>query len=339
MIWPGGWGIREGELATTTIARELIDAQGNPIKDAQGNSQTETLEVTINAPGKSLWDGLNLLGILGVPLILFIMGTRFQKSQQEQADKEAREEVLQLYFDRISALLIEKNLMAIADQGDDALPRYKTLLEASLNVIRARTLAILRRFDNDPKRKSSIIRFLAEAEIIGKLQLNLNKADVSYINLSSTDLGKAQLFGANLSKSNFMSANLKNADLRITNLKEANLIGAYLEEAKIGGSNLIGAYLQAAQLRSARLTGTNCERANFKGANLRDADLGGSKLMGADLTDTNLKNTDLGGIEFDDTTIWPAPEKVAAARSIPDNLKKKLGLLPSSNQQNQKPPQ
>ena len=68
-----------------------------------------------------------VLGCAGIirPIVLAILGAWFQKTQQEQSERIAkeqrdrmemktREEVLQLYFDRVSALLIDKNLMVLA---------------------------------------------------------------------------------------------------------------------------------------------------------------------------------------------------------------------------------
>ena len=103
---PGFWGLTNDEIAVVAIESD---------EEGQRN-------VTIKDPSKSFWD---VLGILGVPLVLAILGAWFQKTQQEQSERiakeqreqdgdETREEVLQLYFDRVSALLIDKNLMVLA---------------------------------------------------------------------------------------------------------------------------------------------------------------------------------------------------------------------------------
>jgi len=84
-------------------------------------------------------------------------------------------------------------------------------------------------------------------------------------NLSWTDLSKANLSGANLS-----GANLSGADLSGANLSGANLSGADLS-----GANLFGA-----DLSGANLSGANLSRANLSGANLSGADLSGFLLVG-----------------------------------------------------------
>ena len=200
---PGGWGIGSGESIVTTYE---IDPQGIAVK---------TTETKTPTPGKSLWD---VLSLAGVPVALALLGKWFQQSQRKQDADEAREEVLQRYFDRISTLLVDKNLMAIANKGDDASLESKELLDASLDVIRARTLSILRRFEEDIDRKSSVVRFLAEAEIISKLKLDLNNANLTATNLTGTNLTGANLTGANLKGASLERANLERDNLRRDNV-------------------------------------------------------------------------------------------------------------------------
>ncbi|MDB9529304.1 hypothetical protein PN498_25150 [Oscillatoria sp. CS-180] len=108
--WPDWTGIGRGQSVSVTTER---DTQGNILK---------TVETNTSEPGKTLWDGLSLLG---VPLSLAILGYWLQQQQQQQAEaaseeqreiaaNEAREDALQVYFDRLSALLVDKNLLALA---------------------------------------------------------------------------------------------------------------------------------------------------------------------------------------------------------------------------------
>lgn len=102
-----------------------------------------------------------------------------EKLEKEIAEANQREEALQTYFDRISTLLVEKKLLAIADKlnetrnklllADQKLLADQELLDVSTHVIRARTLSILRRLENDGVRKTSVIQFLIEAEVISDL--------------------------------------------------------------------------------------------------------------------------------------------------------------------------
>ncbi len=353
-IWPGNWGVGSRTSIVTKIEK---NKQGNVIKET---------EVITSTSGKSLWDGLSLLG---VPLSLAILGAWIQNSQREQAEKaakeqreqtadETREDVLQRYFDRISALLIAENLMAIAGKRENVSPDQKELLDTSLNVIRARTLSILRRFENDTERKSSVIRFLAEAEIISKLRLNLEGANLMGVNLNNVNLNNAKLnsanlTGANLIGANFNSANLNNAKLMGAELvgadfEQADLVGANLNNAKLIGADFEGANLIGADLIEVDLTGANLNRTHLNRSNLSNAKLIGTSLIGADLEKTKLDGANLGrsdleefkingtaeltgadfsNLSFDDNTIWPDKTIVAQAQHIPEALKKKLGIL------------
>ena len=178
---------------------------------------------------KTLWDWFDLLG---VPLSLAILGYILQQQQQKRAEvlakeqreiaaDETKEEILQAYFDRLSVLLVDKNILAIAkkvyatdEENDETQHQTRATTEeieqlsAAVDVIRARTLSTLRRFENDGERKSSVIRFLIEAEVVSKAKLDLRDAD----------LGGANLEGANLEGANLKGANLEGANLTGTNL-------------------------------------------------------------------------------------------------------------------------
>jgi uncharacterized protein YjbI with pentapeptide repeats len=253
VLWPGGIGIGKEQAVITTSVE----------KDRHGNI-TKSIETTKSDDGKTLWDWLSLLG---VPVSLAILGYWLQQIQQQRAEEvakelreiaadETKEEVLQVYFDRLSVLLVEKNLLAIVGN-----PLEKERLTSSLDVIRARTLSILRRFENDIERKTSVIRFLIEADIVSKLKLDLSDADLS----------RAQLMNVNLSGAQLMNANLSGA----------NLCGAQLMNANLSHANLGHAYLSGAQLMNANLRDANLRDANLRVAGLKDADLVSADLSGA----------------------------------------------------------
>ena len=73
-------------------------------------------------------------------------------------------------------------------------------MDSALEVIRARTLSILRRFENDRERKTSVINFLIETEIIGKSKLNLSGADLSGAYIKGANLERANLERAELER-------------------------------------------------------------------------------------------------------------------------------------------
>ncbi len=277
VLWPGGVGLGKGE----SVATKTVESVG---KNAQGQI-TKTVETTKIDDGKTLWDWLSLLG---VPLSLAILGYWLQQAQQKRAEKlaeeqrelaadETKEEVLQAYFDRLSVLLVDKNLLALAAKIElrrAPTPEEIELLNSAVDVIRARTLSILRRFEKDPERKTSVIRFLIEADIVSKLKLNISGAK-----LSRSDLSGAFLSSAKLSLANLSGAKLSDADLSRSDLSGANLISAKLSGAKLSGAKLSGAFLNSADL---------------SGADLNSADLSGAALSTAyGLTEDQLKDAKL----------------------------------------------
>jgi hypothetical protein len=274
VLWPGGVGLSKGESVTT----KTVESVG---KNAQGQI-TKTVETTKIDDGKTLWDWLSLLG---VPLSLAILGYWLQQVQQKRAEdlakeqqkraedlakeqrelaaEETKEEVLQVYFDRLSVLLVDKNLLAISAElgtkewNGRSTAEERELLDSAVDVIRARTLSILRRFEKDLERKNSVIRFLIEADIVSKLKLNLSKADLSKADLSKANLSNANLSNANLSKANLRGANLSKADLSGADLIVANLSKADLSGANLSGANLSGARgLTEDHLQNAKLCRT-----------------------------------------------------------------------------------
>jgi uncharacterized protein YjbI with pentapeptide repeats len=298
-LWPGGVGFKADKSVTTTIE-----------KDPQ-EKITKTIETTKPEPGKTLWDWLSLLG---VPITLVLLGYKFQRIQQQRAEElakeqrelaadETKEEVLQVYFDRLSALLLDKNLLVIAAEinSQESKELLKTeekeLLDSSVDVIRARTLSILRRFRNDGERKGIVIRFLIEADVMSKLNLSLRGADLSFADLQRADLRGVNLIEADISSANLVLANLSDANLSGANLRGADLAVADLSNASLRDADLTGAKLGAI-LRGADLTKANLTDANLERAILCDADLNSAKLYGADIRGANLYGAKINGVDL-----------------------------------------
>jgi uncharacterized protein YjbI with pentapeptide repeats len=115
------------------------------------------------------------------------------------------------------------------------------------SVARARTLAVLSRLDGD--RKASVVRFLAEADLIERDNPVLSLARA---NLRGASLSGAYLYGTRLTLANLGEANLSGAVLATAHLDRADLAGAYLGEAKLMRADLRDADLRGADLRGAR---------------------------------------------------------------------------------------
>lgn len=247
---------------------------------------------------KTLWDWLNLLGVLAIPVIVGLGVAWYTSQQAKVSDREntdnQREIALQAYIDKMSELLLEKGLGKSSPKDE-----VRT-------IARVRTITIL--FQLDVRRIGYVFTFLFEAGLMSSSDdsiVSLSGADLSHANFSGANLSKANLSGTNLSGANLSGANL----LGISSLREGlpsivNLRGANLKGANLSGTNLNGAILRRANLEGANLSDTCLAVTDFNGANLRGANLShasflsGTDFSGADLTGVNLSGLNLHQVNF-----------------------------------------
>jgi Pentapeptide repeats (8 copies) len=232
--------------------------------------------------GKTLWDWLQLLSMLAIPILIFAASLIFTHQQdlanaiqhvidQKTALDQQQEMTLKTYLDDMSDLLLNHNLRE-SKPGDG----IRVLAQA-------KTLTALKGLGAD--RKRILLLFLYQTQLIavvnrhdiadqGSAIVSLSSADLTNANLSEVDLNGAFLYEANLS-----GAKLNHAHLYSTSLYHTNLSGADLS-----GADLSGAYMQGANLQNADLTG-----AFLKGAEVTQAQLMQAKsLKGAILPDGSL---------------------------------------------------
>jgi len=276
-------------------------------------------------PAKDLWDWLQLIGVLAVPVLVALFGYYFQQAQDKQREQQRQfeeqritqreqteqniandkfeEETLKTYFDRMTDLLLDKAL-----SGDDHNPLAAV-------VATARTRATLRKLDGE--RKGLLIAFLYDSGLVGgKLEISIIKmseadlknvvlrgAGLTRARLERADLSGADLSGADLSGADLSGADLSGADLSGADLTRADLTGADLSGADLSGADLTGADLSRADLREANLTGSTLSRVNLDEVvlaevNSTQADLSRADLSGADLSGTDLTGIDLRGVNL-----------------------------------------
>ncbi len=230
---------------------------------------------------KTLWDWLNLLGVLAIPVVAGL-GVAWYTTKQTQASEVAneqqhkteleiaadnqREAALQAYIDKISELLLENNL------------RHSNEKDEVRNIARVRTLTVLPRLD--PLRKASILLFLCESGLIDN--------DKHIIDLRGADLSNAKLNYATLCRGVWDESTQDIYTIGI-NLSSVNLCRADLSHADLWSSNMNGANLSHADFNYARLYGTDFCLADLSGANLSHAILNGALPSSAkDATDEQL---------------------------------------------------
>ncbi len=184
----GGWAARAG-------GGVLWSGGGSPSSGFLGRPRRRL-------GGKSLWDLMDLISKLLIPLVVALATIWFGAkqthlaAQQHQSDQrlalnQQRAAILQTYIDNMQALLLNHHLTQ-PEPGDE--------------VATVQTLTTLRRLDAD--RNTVVVRFLHDARLIGTQHavLNLSNANLSSdllsgIDLSDIDLSGDNLTGADLSRS------------------------------------------------------------------------------------------------------------------------------------------
>jgi Pentapeptide repeats (8 copies) len=198
------------------------------------------------------------LDVFLVPAAVTVATLWFTSTQEKIAldaeERRAQDEALQAYLDKMSELLIDKELHKKAD-------RYHPMRVTA----RARTLALLEQLDE--KRKGTVLLFLREARLINSQARCHEGRLVAYPRL----------------------VGLKDADLKNAHLREARLISEDRREAvSLEGADLEGADLVDADLESADLRKVVLKSATLSGAILSGTDLSGADLTNATVTETQL---------------------------------------------------
>lgn len=155
-------------------------------------------------------------------------------------------------------------------------------------------------------------------------QANLNRANLSLLDLrgqdfSTLEMSGVNLIGSNLAGANLTSANLEGADLRGANLEGADLSYVNLRRTRIEGAialdpkilliwQIINQGAKSQRLQSADLSSANLKDVNFSEVDLREvnfkrADLTGANLSHADLSGANLQNASLSRANLENATL------------------------------------
>jgi hypothetical protein len=284
--------------------------------DDEESGQPEKRSITTETQGvRTVWEWLTILTISTVIAGAALWFSTHRAAQQREIQvrqandaqdlqiQQANDEALQSYLDQMSTLLIEHDL--------------RTSLEGSeaRTLARSRTLTILSRLD--PPRRSRVLQFLLEAELVQRIEQTAPAIDLSGANLSSLDVPTKNpvidLSGANLSGV-FVPAD--------TNLSFADLSGADLSEADLSTANISTAYLTATNLHNANLS-----RATLSYSDLTLADLRGADLRDVDLTLANLQDADLTNADLTGADLWRADLSDAKGGVTEKTLGKQAGYI------------
>lgn len=269
--------------------------------------------------GKPLFDWLGLTAQGAVPIFLAILTLvqshiattkneqdkqrADEKSQQDkqradersQKDKEIAKDnqmqaIMSGYLTQMTNLILREDLQ-----------RSNKTSQAAV-MARAITLNASRQLDQD--RKGQLLKFLYEANLLGRCQIVASQQpdyqcqksilDLNGIKLEATTFDRpVPLPGIDLMGASLPNANLIGIDLTKANLTTVNLMCATLTDASLEKANLESAILLNSELAFARLPAANLENALLQNANLKGANLDGAILNGADLQNANLQTAKL----------------------------------------------
>jgi len=197
--------------------------------------------------GKKLWDWI---GVVGIPVVVVIIAGVFglmankaeqrkNKEQKERDVDQARETTLLSYLEVMSNLILDKNL---TNSEKDSPERA---------IAQAHTFTALRTLDGP--RMGILLQFLKEARLIdrGRNVISLYGTNLNKANLTSIDLSGTCLSGVSLKEAELFNANLSNADLSYSVLEGADLWEADLSNADLRNADLTDALVEREQLDKA----------------------------------------------------------------------------------------
>jgi hypothetical protein len=237
--------------------------------DDEETGQPQKRSITTETQSaRTVWEWLTVLTISTVIAVVALMFSAQQAEQQRKIQvQQASDDAVQTYFDQMGTLLIEEHLRTSAEDSE------------ARTLARSRTLTILSRLD--PERRSRVLQFLLESELVQRIEqknpvINLSGANLSGVSVpTEANLSYADLSGTDLSDANLSTANVSTAYLTATNLHNANLSRATLSFSDLG----------LADLSDANLSDVDLTQAKLNDAVLTDADLTGAHLWRTDLTD------------------------------------------------------
>jgi uncharacterized protein YjbI with pentapeptide repeats len=262
-------------------------------------------------PGKGLWDWLQLLGILAIPVVVGL-GTvwfttqqsqaseanRAQQAKESEANREKRHQTDLEIADKNRELQQQTDLQIAANNQQAA--ALQTYLDQMSELVLNKRLGVLRPEDEDvrkiartrtliilqllgPGLKGSILQFLYEAGLISGdkdkvvIQLqgaDLNGARLTRIFLNGVNISRVDLNEAILYRAILTNAILELADLRGANIREADLIRCDLRNADLTEADLSGAILIGANIYGAKVTTEQLDKAkSLKGATMPDGSI------------------------------------------------------------------
>ncbi len=147
---------------------------------------------------------------------------------------------------------------------------------------------------------------------------DLRETNLGFANFSGADLREADLREANLTRANFSNANLSNANLELSYLSRTDFLGAYLNGASFSNTTLINA-----DFYGANLSRVNLSRAYLYGTNLSNAILSEANFSNTEVIFTIFGDVDLRVVHGLETILHKGPSTIGT-----DTLLRSEGDIP-----------
>ncbi|WP_081417844.1 pentapeptide repeat-containing protein [Microcystis aeruginosa] len=190
---------------------------------------------------KTLWDWLQLLII---PLML-ALGAFYLNSASESSrvQEQIKQEILTDYFSKMQDLIVETKKIKQTPGSKESNSEERLLLEFRPTA-QALTLSVLEQLDG--KRKGKVITYLAESQLINKIDplIQLGGANLQKLELKGRQVfSSINIVGANMTATELSDILISDSDLSTVNLTEAVLQDVTFENSNLSGINLDGASL------------------------------------------------------------------------------------------------
>jgi uncharacterized protein YjbI with pentapeptide repeats len=193
---------------------------------------------------KSFWDWLQLLI---VPLMLalgaFYLNSAADFRDYQIAQERKQQEILTDYFSKMQDLIVETKKIKETPSSKESNPEERLLLEFRPTA-QALTLSVLEQLDG--KRKGKVITYLAESQLINKIDplIQLGGANLQKLELKGRQVfSSINIVGANMTATELSDILISDSDLSTVNLTEAVLQDVTFENSNLSGINLDGASL------------------------------------------------------------------------------------------------
>lgn len=216
------------------------------------------------AGGKTMWDWLDLIAKLAIPIVVVFATIAFGWWQVHLTDVQHQQDQ-QSSLDQQEATLLQ----AYLDNAQDLMLNHQLATKPTIEVrelARARTMATLKSLD--PYRKGSLLIFLYEANLIekGNAKIDLLLADFGGAKITGNDLHAADLHGISLKNADLRFVDLSDTDLSFADFRGADLLGANLRGANLTGNQITQQQLdQVDTCEGATLTqGETCHQFGFQ---------------------------------------------------------------------------